>query len=286
MAVCFVVVATAVVFAVAPEPPRFQADPVVLFGSLHSHTPLNDGSGAPAEAYEHARDVAGLDFLAVTEHKHAQAGDIAGNLTLYTGPGFLSLIPTANRFVEEGRFIALDGQEFSTIKSGNHVNVIDAPHVIDVPNGQFRTLLENWLPVHLDTQGEQPLLLLNHPDTGESPDDREYGIDDYGGDRDPWLAAMDPRVPLINLINGPSHINLTNLTPGAASEDEFQRYLNLGLHVAPTADQDNHRRNWGTSTQARTAVLAPMLTKAALLTAMNERQVYATVDRNPGSCSA
>jgi hypothetical protein len=124
--------------------PAAQADVVVFFGNLHSHTGLSDGSGTPAEAYEHARDTAGLDFLAITEHNHADAGDIAGNHPLYTGPGNLSLIPTANRFTEEGEFIALYGQEYSSISAGNQLNVLDAPHVIDVPNGQFRMLLEDW----------------------------------------------------------------------------------------------------------------------------------------------
>ena len=32
-----------------------------------------------------------MDFLAITEHNHFQAGDIANNPQLYTGPGTLSL---------------------------------------------------------------------------------------------------------------------------------------------------------------------------------------------------
>jgi hypothetical protein len=260
--------------------PAAQAEVSVFFGNLHSHTALSDGSGTPAEAYARARDTAGLDFLAITEHNHAQAGDIANNHALYTGPGSLSLIPTANSFTEEGRFIALYGQEFSTIGAGNHMNVIDAPRVIDVPNGNFRKLFEEWLPANLDTQGQEPLLLLNHPSISDSPADLEYGIDDFQGDTTAWLAAIDPRAELINLINGPSHSNGTHLPPGAPSERELRRYLNLGLHVAPTADQDNHKQNWGDATDARTAVLAPALTKSALLTAMKQRRVYATEDRN------
>ena len=260
--------------------PNAQPEVSVFFGNLHSHTALSDGSGTPAEAYEHARDVAGLDFLAITEHNHAQAGDIAGNHALYTGPGSLSLIPTANSFTEEGRFIGLYGQEFSTIGSGNHMNVIDAPRVIDVANGQVRTLVETWLPANLDTQGQPPLLLLNHPNTSGSPRNLEYGIDDFGGDTAAWLKALDAHAPLINLINGPSHAAGAHLPPGAPSENELHRYLNLGLHVAPTADQDNHKRNWGDATDARTAVLAATLTKASLLTALKQRHVYATEDRN------
>ena len=43
---------------------------------------------------------------------------------------------------------------------------------------------------------------------------------------------------------------------GNPSESEFLRYLNFGFHVAPTADQDNHRENWGNSTHARVGVVA------------------------------
>jgi hypothetical protein len=136
------------------------------------------------------------------------------------------------------------------------------------------------LPANVDTQGQAPLLLLNHPNTSGSPRNLEYGIDDFGGDTATWLTALDARVPLINLINGPSHTIGTHLTPGKPSETEFRRYLNLGLHVAPTADQDNHKRNWGDATDARTAVAAATLTKAALLTALKQRRVYATEDRN------
>ncbi len=95
-----------------------------------------------------------------------------------------------------------------------------------------------------------------------------------------WLAALDAHAPLINLINGPSHEIGTHQQPGSPSENEFHRYLNLGLHVAPTADQDNHKRNWGDATDARTAVLATTLTKASLLTALKQRHAYATEDRN------
>ena len=45
----------------------------VYFGNLHSHTSYSDGSGTPRDAFKHARDVAQLDFLAITEHNHAAA---------------------------------------------------------------------------------------------------------------------------------------------------------------------------------------------------------------------
>src|SRR5205807_5585155 len=54
----------------------------------------------------------------------------------------------------------------------------------------------------------------------------------------------------------------------------------LGFRVAPTGDQDNHYRTWGTITEARTGIIAEKLTKTNLLDAIRSRHVYATTDKN------
>ncbi|MFQ5962675.1 MAG: CehA/McbA family metallohydrolase [Candidatus Scalinduaceae bacterium] len=252
----------------------------VYFGNLHSHTSYSDGSGTPEMAYTHARDIAGLDFLAITEHNHPRAPSrIATNHQLYSGSFPDSLISTAERFTQDGRFVAIYGQEFSSISSGNHANVFEVGAVIDtsdVPNGEWDDLLNTWLPSHLDSQGQPALILLNHPAQSSSPNDKEYGIDDFGSFTT-WRTKLDAHAQLINIINGPSH---DRPHPGQPSESEFLRYLNLGLHVAPTADQDNHRTNWGSAADTRTGVVTTSLTKSNILKALRARHVYATEDRN------
>lgn len=42
--------------------------PTTWYGDLHGHTAFSDGAGTPQEALRHARDVAGVDFAALTEH--------------------------------------------------------------------------------------------------------------------------------------------------------------------------------------------------------------------------
>lgn len=251
----------------------------VYFGNLHSHTSYSDGRATPEVAYAHARDVAGLDFLAITEHNHPDAGRIAEDPQLYSGSVTTSLISTAGRFTENGRFIAIYGQEFSSIGSGNHANVFEVGEVIrtnDVPNGSWDKLLNDWLPAHFDSQNAPPLMLLNHPATSKSPQSKEYGIDDFSS-IDAWRTKLDAHAQLINIVNGPSH---DQSKPAAPSESEFLRYLNMGLHLAPTADQDNHRENWGSAADTRTAVIATELTKPSILAALRARHVYATEDRN------
>ena len=219
----------------ATAPAALQGPLKVFFGNLHSHTSYSDGQGIPEDAYRHARDVAGLDFLAVTEHNHRAAPSrIEDEPSLYSGPSSLSLIQTAARFMDEGTFVALYGQEFSSIGSGNHANVLDAPAVIQtsaVPNGRWDKLLLDWLPAHLDSSGQRPLLLLNHPSQSSSPNDKEYGVDDIddpataedeGFDSfDHWRAELDAHAQLINIVNGPSH---DGSSPGSPSESEFRGY--------------------------------------------------------------
>ena len=83
---------------------------------------------------------------------------------------------------------------------------------------------------------------------------KEYGRDDFDSEAD-WISKLDAHVQLIAIINGPSHKSGGPLPPGSARESQYKKFLNLGFHIAPVADQDNHFRTWGTITNARTAVI-------------------------------
>lgn len=274
--------------------------PRIFFGSLHSHTSYSDGSGTPADAFGRARDQAKMDFLAVTEHNHSEADGtgerkdgllIATQPDLYRGTDPASLISAARTFTVDDKFVAIAGQEFSTISSGNHANVFDVGEVIDVANGDYASLYDNWLPGHPDSLGAPPLVQFNHPDFRQDanpntkPKEREndYGFDDYHKDFAELLRHAEKNVSLIELVSGPALTKEgTNLPikSGNRHERDYWFYLNQGFHLAPTANQDNHFINWGTITRARTAVLADRLTKANILRALKARRVYATEDHN------
>ncbi len=266
----------------------------VFFGILHSHTSYSDGSGLPEEAYAHARDNALCDFFALTEHNHNTGikpkapreglPPIGGDPTLYNGPDQAgkpkSLIEAARAATQDGKFIALYGQEFSSISSGNHMNVFDVPDVIDAPNGSFNKLVE-WVnqPAHFDTTGKPAILQFNHPSISLRKQRIEYGEDDFGGDA-PWEAAIDALVRTIEIVNGPGTVPGDHHEVPSPAQEAFMYYLSKGFHVAPTADQDNHFKTWGTLTTARTGVVAAELTKPALLNAIRARHVYASTDQN------
>lgn len=159
----------------------------VYFGNLHSHSRYSDGTGTPRQAFIYARDVAKVDFLALTEHNHLKAMGqdgigIAANNALYNG-GPSSLIKTSLSITQNGKFVALYGQEFSVIKIGNHANVFEIPNVITASNGRFDELA-TFLESNLDSAGQPAIMMFNHPKNTTTIQELEYGLDDFGGDQD------------------------------------------------------------------------------------------------------
>jgi hypothetical protein len=103
-----------------PVPPAGASDPVYhrYVGNLHSHTSYSDGVGTPAQAFQYARDQAGIDFLAVTDHANgaldpAEFADIRAQAAAYS---------------RDGVFVAIAGQEW-TGEESDHCTVLEADHI-------------------------------------------------------------------------------------------------------------------------------------------------------------
>src|SRR2546423_7696300 len=91
---------------------------------------------------------------------------------------------------------------------------------------------------------------------------------------------MSKYAHLISIQTGTSHTNGINQPAKLDTVQDFLEYLNLGFKLAPTCDQDNHFKNWGDVTAARTAVITDELTKAKILEGLRSRHVYATQDND------
>jgi hypothetical protein len=186
---------------------------------------------------------------------------------------------TALAMTTNGKFVALYGQEFSIIKRGNHTNVFEISKVISADSGEFDQLA-TFLDTNMDSANKPAIIMFNHPKNTSTVIADEYGLDDFEGNQINWLRRLGPHAALMQMINGPGQKAGTGLLSARPAESAFRKFLRLGFKLAPTADQDNHHKNWGNATDARTAIIAPSLTRAALLEAMRQRHVYATEDSN------
>lgn len=303
-----------------------MASDKVYYGLLHAHTSYSDGVGTPAEAFAAAK-AAGLDFFAVTPHNHVKAENswsgenkdglmIGTNNDLYNATTPItvvrkwtdengdhndtitvsSLFTAANEATDTG-FIAIVGQEFSTISSGNHVNVFEFPSVLTADNGDFYGLFEELTNATPANSGAY-VVQLNHPNAQQDlfyngsnsatlrKMYNDYGIDeaDYGPEFSQLVAATDNYVHLIEVLTGPAkkEENQTNYHYRGShlKEHDYYFYLIQGFHIGPSAGQDNHFRTWGSVTDARTGVYAPSRTKSNILQAFRSHKTFVTEDKN------
>ena len=130
----------------------------ILWGDLQIHSALSDGSGDPAELYRYAREVAGLDVAAVTDHDHW------GMRFLDRTPAWQARIAEATEAANvPGSFVAVHGFEWTSWVHGHR-------HVLG-----FGGPLPIWssLDPATDTPAElaaaargQPVLIVRHHPAG------------------------------------------------------------------------------------------------------------------------
>ena len=212
-------------------------------GEVHAHTSDSDGQGTVQEAYAYARDVAGLDYFAVTDH----SGYLAEN-----GAYHNSQIPNADSFNEPGRFAALYGYEQTySINTGyyGHLNTLNSSSLTT-----WELSLQEYY--ELMAQDEEAVVQFNHP--GYS----------WGN-----FLEYDCLSPELDAV-----IDLIEVKSRSAAEQEYPLALTKGWHVSPVFNEDNHLPDWGTVSEACGYVLAPALTRQNIIDAFRKNRTYTTSD--------
>ena len=239
----------------------------LYFGQLHSHTNLSDGAGSCEEAFYHAaNEVDHLDFLAVTDHSNAFDNDLAASV--HDGSMSSKWVyghELADKYTRED-FVGLYGYEMTWSNGLGHINTYNTAGFQSRTQTEFAsyaTALSNYYAA-LKSDANS-LSQFNHPGT-------TFGtFEDYAY----YDEVIDELITIIEVGNGEGTIGSSGYFP---SYQEYTRALDLGWHVAPTNNQDNHKGHWGDSNTARTVVMADSLTRNNIYDAIRNRRVYATED--------
>ncbi len=132
--------------------------PPILWADLHGHSQLSDGTGTPEDYLRYARDVAGLDAIALTDHDHW------GVRFLDRSPELWARIRRAvERFYEPGRFVTVLGYEWTSWLQG-HRHVLyfgDAGEVLSSMEPRYRTPDLLWKAL-----AGKPVLTFAHHSAG------------------------------------------------------------------------------------------------------------------------
>lgn len=218
-----------------------------FYGNLHSHTSYSDGSGLPLDAYVYARDVAGLDFLAVTDH-----------IEMLTWIEFSDGLQKADSLSVDGSFVGFYGYEWTS----NYYGHCDAFNTGEMISASSSSLYPSGWDVFTDFVRDHPpaFAQFNHP--GRSTAFNNWDSFKY------LTAAKDSVFPLIEFQT------IQQAT------DFYELALSKGWHLTPVWNQDNHLPDWGTKNAGRAGIWADTLSRASLISAILHRRTFATMDSN------
>ena len=235
--------------------------PPLAWVDLHVHTGLSDGSGTPEDAYRYARDVAGLDAVAVTDHDHW------GFVPLDRSAEVESRLRAAAASWDRPDFAAFFGWEWTSWSWGHR-------HVIEVtPTAAVVGALDVAGPAELWARlAEADVLVVpHHPAGGPVPlDPRFLGP-----------PALEPAIEIVS-VHGSSESEdawgrIYGWTPGATARDLLVRHGIRGF----LGSGDGHDGHPGLAHLAGgsgglTGVWTEARDRVGLAAAIRERRTVAT----------
>ena len=243
---------------VSPTAPR------ILWGDLHGHSNYSDGTGLPEDYYRYARDVAGLDVAALSDHDHW------GLEFLDTHPPlWADIVRVTRSFHEPGRFVTLLAFEWTNWAFG-HRHVLyfddDGPLITSLAPATDRPE-ELWKAL----EGHSALTVAHHPAGGP------IAID--------WSIPPDPRfepITEVSSVHGSSEAadspaRIYDAVAGHYVRDALDRGYRLGF-VGSGDTHDGHPGlgHLATGTGGLAAILSEARTREGVLAAMRARRTYAT----------
>jgi hypothetical protein len=241
-----------------------EIGPRVLWGDLHGHSKLSDGTGTVEDYYRYARDVAGLDVAALSDHDHW------GILPLEDHPEMWREIREgAQRAHEPGRFVSLLAYEWTSWIHG-HRHVVyfeDAGEVYSSLSTEYESPLQLWEAL----AGQRALTFAHHSAGG--PIQTNWDIPP-----DPVLEPVTEIVSVHGSSEAPdSPQPIYNPVQGNFVRDVLDRGYRLGF----VGSGDSHDGHPGLSQLASgvggmAAILSEERTREGVLEAFRQRRVYAT----------
>ncbi|MBN1413982.1 MAG: CehA/McbA family metallohydrolase [Bacteroidales bacterium] len=225
----------------------------VYYGHVHNHTSYSDGTGTPAQAYNYAKNTAGLDFFGLSDHSD-----------WLTDAEWADTKARADAYNADGVFTTFYGFEWTNNNDG-HVSVVNSnTYTTVVATSNFAALV-NWLSTR------NTVAFFCHPGRFDNNGENNYN------------AAVVPSLKIVgmelwNKLDGFSRYYYnTGFIPGD-NKGTFDEALAKGWMIGAMGAGDDHNGTWGTAQDSRMAILAENLTRDDLFAAMKVRRFYSTLE--------
>ena len=220
----------------------------VYWGDMHGHTANSDGKGSLDDYFAHARDVAKLDFVVVSDHDFGNAAPWHMPKAIWT-----LTQDKVDQYTTDGKFVAIAGYEWTSqpkywtpeeplftgpVKFYNHKNVYfpaRVEYLFSAKNAAYNS--PNLLAQAVQKVGG--LIHNNHLDGGPE------GRDQF--DYDPAFASV-----IVNTEMWPDTMRYQGKTHDMNMERTVRAFLNKGGRTGFVGSTDTHE----SKPAAKTAVLA------------------------------
>jgi len=245
----------------------------LFWGDIQNHTNISDGNGTIEDFYNYAKNVANLDFIALTDHDHTYGKNYL------TFDVWEKIKEFARMHSDGGNFVAFLGWEWTNENKGHK-------HIIyPGDDGDPRNYRSYPLPSDLwrALEGERALTISHHVAWGGRKVDWNFRSDKFQrvveiySQHGAFEFNLNPLGPQSTSTRAPGHFVRDALAMGhkmgiLASSDGHFGYPGNGWMWAPTA-LDSTARATGL-----TGIYAETLTRESLFSALEERRVYGTTD--------
>lgn len=248
--ICFAIILTS-------QQSSFPQPFKIVFGDLHEHTKLSwdakSGALSPRDAFIHGRNVAKLDFMAITDH----ANDLNNGKPL---EGWQMILDAAQAMTVPD-FVALGSQEVGLVfaRGGyGHLIIHNSPDLAD--NSDLRLDLNSIYNFIIQRNA---LAHFAHPGI-EGDASTKFNNFEYVPQVDPFMYGLE-------VLSG-------------FNSFQYEKYyliaLNKGWHVGAVTGQDNHAGFYGDRFDSRgninlTGVLVDTLDRSNLLEALQKHRTFA-----------
>lgn len=236
----------------------------VLWADLHGHTELTDGSGTPKDYFRYARDVAGLDIVALTDHDHWGMRPLTVHPELWE-----EIRRETELFHRQDDFVTLLGYEWTSwIHGHRHVLYFsDQGRILSSVDEDYESPLQLW-----DALRDANALTFAHHSAG-------------GPIATNWAVPPDPELePVTEIVSvhGSSEAPDSPAVIYSPVAGNFVRdVLDRGYVFGFLGSGDGHDGHPGlahinAASGGLAAVLSEDLSRSGIKKAMQDRRVYAT----------
>lgn len=242
----------------------------IYFGDLHTHSFISVDcierermELKPSDYYMFARDVACLDFLAVTDH-HIPAGNGRKRISKESWD---EINEAADLFNDPGKFAAFTGFEFTCERGDTTVVFNENFNYSDLVNGSIKDIRDIWTAF----KGKNYITIPHFHNPGKLPEHKWYECPDQG---------VEPCLEIFSCHASYERPDVLERNIAEIKKSRIDRngkyFLDKGYHYGFLCNSDGHKGNPGFN--GLTAVYAKELTKDAIMEAIRKRRVYGTTN--------